>query len=343
MRNAILLLLAAAACVFSGCKTAPKNTLHVFIWSDYLKSSLVERFEKEYDCAVVLDTFDSNETMYAKLKLGGGGYDVIFPSNYFLEIMQPQGLIKNIDKSRIENLKNLDASYLIKASAEMLDFGVPYMMSSSGIIYRTDKVTDFDPSWGVFGNTAYKGRMTMLNDSREVFAAALSYLGYSINTINDEEIQKAAGQIQVWKKNLAKFESEQYKNGVASAEYILAQGYNGDSLQVIQEVANVAFAYPKEGISLSIDFAAIPSDAPNTDLAYEFINFLLRPEIAAENMEFTCFLSPNLPAYALLPQALASNQVLFIPKDVFAKAELIRNLGKYGVLYNRAWDKVKAE
>jgi spermidine/putrescine transport system substrate-binding protein len=281
--------------------------------------------------------------MYAKLKLGDGGYDLIFPSNYFIEIMQPQGMLQKIDKSKLENLKNLDTSYLTKVSAEILEVGVPYMMTSSGIIYRKDKIPDLDPSWGIFGNSAYKGRMTMLNDSREVFAAALSYLGLSINTTNEEDIQKATAQILDWKKNLAKFESEQYKNGVASAEYIVAQGYNGDSLQVMQEVANVSFAYPKEGISLSIDFAAIPANAPNSDLAYAFIDYLLRPEVAAENMEFTYFFSPNKPAYDLLPKTLASNPVMFIPKDVFNKAELIRDLGKNSVLYNKAWDKIKAE
>lgn len=343
MKNFILFLLVITSCFFSGCKTSSKNVLHVFIWSEYLKPNLIEQFEKEYDCEVVIDTFDSNETMYAKLKLGDGGYDLVFPSNYFIEIMQPQGMLQKLDKNKIENLKNLDTSYLTKVNKELLDNGVPYMISSSGIIYRKDKIPNFDPSWDIFSNSAYKGRMTMLNDSREVFAAALSYLGLSINTTNEEEIQKATDQILNWKKNLAKFESEQYKNGVASAEYILAQGYNGDSLQVIQEIANVSFAYPKEGISLSIDFAAVPSNATNSDLAYAFINFLLRPEVAAENMEYTRFLSPNKPAYALLPETLASNPVMFIPQDVFDKAELIQDLGKNNSLYNKAWDRIKTE
>jgi spermidine/putrescine transport system substrate-binding protein len=343
MKNLIFVLCLAIACLFTGCQTNPKNTLHVFIWSDYLKSDVFERFQREYDCEVIVDTYDSNEAMYAKLKLGGGGYDVIFPSNYFMEIMQPQGMLKKIDKSKIANLNNLDPRYLKKIESDLLDFGIPYMMSSTGLLYRKDKIVNFDPSWGVFGNSDYKGRMTMLSDIREVFASALSYLGYSVNTTNEEEIKEATSQILAWKKNLAKFESEQYKNGVASGEFIISQGYNGDSLQVMRENPSVAFAYPKEGISMSMDFAAIPVDASNPDLAYAFVNYLLKPEIAAENIEYTYFLSPNVPAYALLPAALANDPVLFPPDEILEKAEFIHDLGAKGSLYNRAWDKIKAE
>jgi spermidine/putrescine transport system substrate-binding protein len=317
--------------------------LHVFIWSDYLKMDLIERFERENHCSVVVDTYDSNESMYAKLSLGGGGYDVVFPSNYFMQIMIPRGMVMKLDKSKLDNLKNLDQSYLTRLDPNFLDYGVPYMISSTGILYRKDRMEEFDPSWGVFGNSDYRGRMTMLNDNREVFAAALSYLGYDINTINKDEIEEAVKLILEWKKNLAKFEGEQYKNGIASAEYLASQGYNGDGLQVMQEVPQVGFAYPREGISVSFDFAVIAPDSPNADLAYRFIDFLLEPEVAAENMEFTFFLSPNKAAYSLLPEDLAHNPVMFIPQEAFKKAELIRDLGPDNSLYHGAWDKIKGE
>jgi len=339
----MILLSAVVACFMTGCQAPPKNALHVFIWSDYLKPDIIESFQKECHCDLIIDTFDSNEAMYAKLKLGGGGYDLIFPSSYFLEIMQRQGMVKKLEKSKIGNLVHLDPDYLKKIPPERLDVGVPYMVSVAGIIYRTDKVALVERSWGLFGSNEHKGRMTMLNDIREVFASALLYLGYSVNTTKEEEIKNATSQILEWKKNLAKFESGQYKNGIASGEYVIAQGYNGDSLQVMQENPYIAFEYPKEGISLAIDFAVIPADASNIDLAYAFINYLLRPDIAAKNMEFTYFLSPNVPAYALLNPALTSNPAFFLPKEILEKSELIHDLGSKGTLYNRAWDKIKAE
>jgi spermidine/putrescine transport system substrate-binding protein len=345
MRNFIFFLLATTAFLLGGCQSDSSRVLNVFIWSDYIKTDLIERFEKKYDCNVVVDTYDSNESMYAKLSLGGGGYDVIFPSNYFMQVMVPQGMVKKLDKSKIDNLKHLDPSYLSRLTTDFLDFGVPYMISSTGILYRKDRIKQFesDPSWSIFGDSEYKGRMTMLNDSREVFAAALSYLGFDINTTNKDKIQQAIKVILNWKKNLAKFESEQYKTGIASAEYLVSQGYNGDSLQVMQEISELGFAYPKEGISVSVDYAVISADTPNPDLAYQFINFLLEPEVAAENMEFTYFLSPNKAAYELLPDHLAQNPVMFIPKQIFDKAELIRDLGPNNTLYHQAWDKIKAE
>lgn len=335
-------LLALLALILVGCESSSKPTLQIFIWSDYITPEVIEKFKKEYDCHIVIDTFDSNESMYAKLKLGANSYDLIFPSNYFLDILRKQNMIQPIDKTLIPNYKNLDPTYLKLIENEDLDYAIPYMVSTTGIIYRNDKVKEFSPSWKVFARSDLKGRMTMLNDLREVIGAALQVLGHSINTTNSKEIAAAVELILDWKQNLAKFEGEQYKNGVASGEYLIAQGYAGDSLQVIAENKNVGFSYAEEGTAISIDFAVIPTNAGNKELALKFINFLLQPEITAENIVFTNFLSPNQEAYGLLPEELQKSNVLFPPKSVLEKSEMIRDLGKENHLYNEAWDKIKA-
>lgn len=318
------------------------NELHLFIWADYIKPDLIERFEREYNCRVVYDTFDANESMYAKLKLGATGYDIIFPSGYTYELMLLQGMLDPIQIDSLPNLKNIDPRYLPEKFQDgRVIYAVPFAISYTGIAYRKDKAEVKDQSWGVFGRSDLKGRMTMLNDIREALGAALKYLGFSANSVNEEEISKAADQLIKWKQNLAKFESEQNKHGLASAEFVVVQGYNGDMLQVMQENPHIDFFLPKEGSIFSVDYAVIPQYAPNPKLAHAFINFILDANVAAENMEFTLFSSPNHAAFALLPKGLQQNPSLFPPLEIIKKSDVIKYLGEKGELYNQYWDKVK--
>lgn len=329
------------AILVTTCST-PENELHLYIWADYIKPELIEKFEQEHNCRIVYDTFDSNESMYARLKLGVTGYDVIFPSGYTYELMLQQKMLNPIPISSLSYLKNLIPHYTPEKFEEgTVIYGVPFAMSYSGIAYRKDKIKVEDQSWGIFGRLDMRGRMTMLNDLRETLGAALKYLGFSANSTNKEEINQAVDQLLVWKKNLAKFESEQNKHGIASAEYIVSQGYNGDMLQVMRENSHVGFFIPQEGSIISLDYAVVPQHAPNPSLAHAFINFLLEGAVAAENMQFTCFPSPNQAAYALLPKELQENPSLFPPQTILDKSEVLRYLGKDGELYNQAWDKVK--
>lgn len=326
----------------SACSSSPESQLHLYTWGDYIKPEIVEKFEKENNCRITIDTFDSNEAMYAKLKVGAAGYDLIFPSGYIVEIMQEQGMLLPIDRKAIPNAKYIDSSFLKYSNSMIETFGVPYLMSFSGVAYRNDKVKIEDKTWSVFGKKEYKGRMTMLNDLREAIGAALKKLGYSINTRDETQVAEAAELLIDWKHNLAKFESEQYKNGIANAEYLIVQGYNGDILQVMQENPRVSFYLPKEGTIIALDYAVIPVKAHNPDLAKKFINYLLDPAISAENMAFTFFLAPNTGAYELLPANLKSNPVLFPPKEILDKSEMIKNLGESTDIYYKAWDHIKA-
>lgn len=316
--------------------------LHLYSWGDYIKPELIEQFEKEHNVRVIVDTYDSNEALYAKLKAGATGYDLIFPTSYVIDLMQSQGMLHAIDKSKIPNSKNIDHAFLRAIKEKEYGNSVPYAVTYSGIAYRKEKVADPESSWGIFSRRDLRGRMTILNDIREAFGAALKYMGYSINTTDPAEIAEAADQLIAWKKNLAKFESEQYKNGIASAEYLVTQGYSGDVMQIIREDEDVGFLFPDEGTVFSVDYMAIPKDAESIDLAYAFIDFLLRPEIAAQNIEHTFYRSPNLPAYELLNDKLRSSEILFPKKAFLEKSEVIQNLGEAVQLYNKEWDRVKS-
>jgi spermidine/putrescine transport system substrate-binding protein len=327
--------------LLTSCQSSNEPELHVFIWSDYIKPELVERFKAENHCQVIIDTYDSNESMYAKLNLGSGGYDVIFPSDYFMDLMIKQQMLQPIDLSQIPNRKNIDPKYMGFLSDSIQKHGIPYMISIAGVGYRKDKIDVAKSSWGIFGNNAYRGRMTMMNDIREVFAAALRYLGFSANTIDPLELHQATELLIEWKQNLAKFEGEQYKAGIASAEYLVVHGYNGDLMQVMEENPEVGFFYPEEGTILAMDLMAIPTGAPNKELALKFINFLLEPDVAAENMAHTYFFIPNTAALPFVPENLQGNPILFPPEEVLERTELTHDLGADNVLYLDAWEKVK--
>jgi len=343
--NALRILTAVFATVavlaLAGCQKA-KPVLHVFNWADYLKPELVQRFEQENNCTVVIDTFDSNESMYNKLKAGATGYDVIFPSSYFVDMMIKQQMLLPLDHAQLSNLVHLDPAYMRFATDPHMQYSVPYMMSSTGIAYRKDKVKNFVPSWSMFDRADLKGRTTLMNDYRETIGAALKFLGCSANTTNAVELAKARDVVIRWKKLIAKFENEQYKNGIAAGEFLLVHGYNGDLLQVATENTNVVFVLPTEGALVALDHLAILKTAQNVALAHKFINFIHDPKVAAENIEFVLFLCPNKDAYQYLSAATRNNTVIFPPAAVLDKCESQRDLGPATALYLKLWDEIKA-
>ena len=337
----IAIVVVALLSLASGCKRA-QPVLHIYNWADYVKPEIVQRFEQENACRVVIDTFDSNEAMYAKLKAGASGYDLIFPSSYMVKLMFNQGMLQPINHNLVPNLVNIDPEYLKIAMDREMHHSAPYMLTTTGIAYLKSKVTDFKPSWSVFDRADLKGRMTMLNDMRETIGAALKSLGFSLNTLNERELEAARDVVIRWKKNLAKFENEQYKTGLASGEFLLVHGYSGDILQVQKESPDVAFAVPEEGTSISCDDMVIPKDAKNVELAHKFINFMHDPKVAAENTVFISYLCPNRASYQFLTPDILQDPAIFLKPEIREKCEVIDDLGENNVKYTKIWDQIKA-
>jgi|WetSurMetagenome_2_1015567.scaffolds.fasta_scaffold188616_1 spermidine/putrescine transport system substrate-binding protein len=319
-----------------------KSELFVYTWADYIKPELVQRFEKENNCRVTIDTFDSNEAMYSKLKAGATGYDIITPSSYMVTLLKKQDMIIDLDHSKIPNLPNVDSDYLKLSFDPAMKYSVPYMFSVTGIGYLKSKAKDFKPTWGVFGRKDMKGRMTMLNDMRETIGAALKFLGKSINSTDVKDLEAAKNVVVGWKRNLAKFENEQYKTGLASGEFYIVHGYGGDLMQVQSENSDIEFAIPQEGTSVCFDDLVIPKMAKNVELAYKFINFLHDPKVAAENTEFIRYLCPNKASYEFISPETRNNQAIFLKPEIRAKCEIIDDLGDDNQKYTKIWDQIKA-
>ena len=338
---AALAVIATLAPALVGC--GPKKpVLHIYTWSDYKADGVVERFEEAHNCKVVIDTYDSNEAMYAKLTAGATGYDLLFPSSYMVKLLYKNKMIQPIDHSKIPNLSQLDPAYLALAFDKEMDHSVPYTVTIGGLGYLGSRVDNPVASWSMLDRTEFKGRMTLLDDYRETIGAALKANGFSVNTTDDAELAAAKETVLRWKKNIAKFDNEQYKNGLASGEFFITHGYSGDVKLVKDENDDVQFLVPAEGATLSIDDMVIPVGAKEVDLAHAFINAILEPVNAAELVQEIYYLCPNLGGYELLPEDFRNDPIFFPPSDVISKLEMLDDLGEANVKYTRIWDEIKA-
>ena len=343
---------AIAAMVLSGCSDKPE--FHIYTWCDYISPDVIAQFEKRENCKVVIDTFDSNEAMYAKLKAGGTGYDLITPSSYQIPLMAREGMIEKIDHSQCPNVKkNFDPSFVSQLIDPELTYNVPYVVTYTGFCYQKNKIPAGADvaSWSILENAALKGRLTLLDDMREVIGAGLMYLGYGVNSEDPAEIDAAVAQILKWKANIRKFDCESYRTEVPDGSTWVGHGYSNDSQQVIlgdeddgsARRDDIGFALPKEGYSIAFDEFVIAANSPNRELAYKFVDYLYDGEIAKQNMEYVQGPSPVKPGIDALDEDLRK---LIVPTlEQLKYGQVLRSFDdKPAVqeLYNRAWDKIKA-
>ena len=338
MKRCIVFLAVLSALVVPVAASG-RPQLRIYNWTYYTPDTVIEKFEKEYNVRVVYDEFASNEDMFAKLKAGGrSGYDVIFPSGDYVSIMIQEGMLERIDKSKLSNLGNVDPEILRKASYDPnMDFSVPYYYGAAGITVNAAKVPDFERSWSIFGRQDLRGRMTMLDDMRDVMGAALAYLGYSVNTGDPAQISAARDLINnTWKPNLVKFDSESFGKGYANGDFWVVHGYAEVVAEEIadnpQLIRDTIFFIPGEGGPSFIDNMCIPKGAKNVDLAHKFINFIHRPEIYAEFVDTFSF-----PATANVPARRYKTGDSLYTMDELVNTEMEVDLGAAFNLYNNAW------
>ncbi|MCL2758781.1 MAG: extracellular solute-binding protein [Treponema sp.] len=319
-----------------GCEK--KERLYIYNWTYYTPESVIEKFEKEFNARVIYDEFASNEDMYAKLKSGGSGYDIVFPSADYVSIMIAQNMLEKIDKSLIPNLVNVDPVVLQYAQYDPnMEYSVPYYFGAAGIIVNTARVPEFEQSWSIFAREDLRGRMTMLDDMREVMGDALAYLGYSVNTDITSQIIEARDLINYsWKPNLVKFDADAFGKGFANGEFWVVQGYPEVVFEEIAEnprmMANTVFFIPREGGPAYIDSMCILKGARNIELAHKFIDFIHRPEIYAEFADEFGF-----PATANVPARQFKQGDSWYSAEDLNNVEIKFDLGAALDLYNDAW------
>ena len=323
--------------------------LNIFIYPDYLPKELVTKFENTYGIQVVVDYYDNNDALLAKLQAGGlGQYDLVCPSDYAVSILKNLNLLQKIDHTNIPNLKNLAPRFRNLPYDPLNEYAVPYQWGTTGLGIRSDLVDTAGVdlhTWDiVFKESAALGPFTMLDDSRETIGTALKYLGYSLNTTNPKELAEAEQLLLAQRKRvLAYAPSSPARDYLISGDAVVVHNYSGDVFMGQQEVPAIIYVIPREGGVIWTDNLAIPAKAPNKTAAELFINFILDPENGAALTNFTRYASPNEAALPFIEPAIKNNPGIFT-KDpaLLDKLEYIMDVGEAIKLYNEIWIRVKS-
>jgi spermidine/putrescine transport system substrate-binding protein len=285
--------------LLSGCTKNSKPKLYVYNWTYYIPDEVVKEFETRFNATVVYDMYASNEEMYAKLKAGGGGYDLVFPSGDYVSVMIKENMCIELDKSRIPNFSLLDTTILKKIKFDPeCRFSVPYIMGAAGVTVNRKYVKEYVKSWDIFNRSDLKGRMTLLDDMREVLGAALIMDSQSVNSVDKTALEKAKTRVMQWRENIVKFDAESFGKGFAAGEFWVVQGYAENVFLELDSAAraDADFFIPDEGSSMYIDNMVMLKNSKNTDLAYKFINFIHEPAVYAKIADFLMLPSINVEA-----------------------------------------------
>lgn len=334
----------AAIGLAMGLSSCGKSQLYIYNWSYYIAPEAISQFEKEYKVKVVYKEFASNEEMYATIKGGSDAYDVIFPGDDYVSLLRRGNYLEKLDHSKIPNLANVDPAISAKKVTDANnDYCVPYFMGAAGIMVNKEKVPDFERSWKIFDRTDLKGKMTLLDDVREVIAGGLIVNGYSGNSVDQDQLNKAEDTILGWKENILNFDSATFGRAFASGDLWVVHCFAENVwLEVSENQADnekyadkYEFFIPSEGNVSYMDTMAILKNAPHKDLAYKFINFIHKPEINALIADFTRVPCVNIPARALLKHK--PNYSL----EAVMACELKKDLNEDREKYSQLWKSVR--
>ncbi len=326
----------------------PADEIVVYNWSDYVDPEMYGMFTEQTGIKIGEDNFSSNEDLLAKLQGGATGYSVIVPSDYTVAIMIEEGMLAELDHDNIPNLKNLDPEFTKLYYDPGNKYCVPYLWGTTGIGYNTELLENPPKSWkGIFEakeDDPWFGRMTMLDDVREVFSAALIYLGYDNNTQDEAQLEEAKNLLIKAKKGVSGYDNDNYEDLVGSGENLLAHGWNGDFLQAADEYENIDYYIPEEGGTIWIDNMCIPANVtPEQKLAAEmYINFVLDPKVGDMLGEYNYYATPNKASLEIADPEYKDNPLVFPPPEIRAKLHFIKPLGEFESVYQRLWDEVKS-
>ena len=296
--------------VISGCSDNSSPTqadssnptiLYYFTWSDYVAPEILAKFEATRGVRVVVDTFSSNEELLAKVQTGMTGYDVVVPSDFMAGIMGRLGLLADLDLERIPHVQMLEPHLTQLPFDPTHRFAIPYLWGTVGIGYDADVITEPPTSWEILWDPRYKGRISMLNDQREVFGLALRALGYSLNSVDPHEIQQAKNKLILQKGLVKAYTSEQFDQLLVSGETVLAHAWGGPVARAMRERSSIRYSIPQEGGTIWTDCLAVLASSNNKMLAMDFINYLLEEEVALLTSKRLLFASANRHVRERLP------------------------------------------
>lgn len=364
-RFGIGLAIAAALTLLSQGAGAEERVVNFYNWSNYMAPGVLEAFTRETGIKVVYDTFDANETLETRLMAGKSGYDVVVPTAYFLQRQIKANIVQKLDKSKLPNLAN--AWPMVTKNLATYDpgneFAANYMWGTTGIGYNVAKVKQIlgpdarIDSWDIVFKPENLAKFKdcgvhMLDSADDIFPAALSYLGLDPNSTRQPDLEKAADVVAKIRPSVRKFHSSEYLSALATGEICFVVGWSGDIMQARARAAEakkdnnngveIGYAIPKEGAQMFFDNLAIPADAKNVKEAYELINYLYRPDVAAKNSDFLSYANGNLASQKLVDPKILNDKNIYPDDATLAKLFVItaRDPATQRVI-NRLWTRVK--
>ncbi|QEA31171.1 ABC transporter substrate-binding protein [Secundilactobacillus malefermentans] len=340
-----LLLGIAAICVllaFSANKLqstsgdSSAKVLNLYNWGDYIDPALITKFQKETGYHVNVETFDSNEAMFTKIKQGGTSYDLTVPSDYMIEKMRAAHLLKPLDKSRLTGFANLDARFTNQSFDPHNRYSVPYFWGTLGIIYNDQSIKPEEVQhWNDLWQPKFKNKIMLIDSTRDVLGFSLVSMNQSMNTTNPAILKAAQAKLNRLSPNVKAVVADEIKMYMTENEAPLAVDWSGEASEMIANNPHLHYVVPTEGSNLWFDNLVIPKTAKHYKAIYAFLNFMLKPENAAQNAEYIGYATPNKKAKALLPKSIRNDKQFYPSDRTIANLQVYSDLSPHTIgLYN---------
>lgn len=326
-------------------RAAAAGQVNVYNWDTYIGESTLQDFSGDTGIEVRYDLFADNAELFARLREGNPGYDVIVPTNDFTERMILAGMLQKVDHSKIPNFSNLDPAFQDVAFDPGRQYSIPYFWGTIGLGYRVSAVDPAPTSWGVIfdKSDAYANRTSWLAEPSTLMQMALKYLGYSLNSTNMDELAEAEAVLTASKANVRSIAGDNGQDLLLAGDVDICMEWNGDILQVMEEDDDLSYTVPQEGGLIWEDTFAIPTEAPNLGEAHEFINYILTPQVHADIADYIYYALPNAEAKKLMSADYLENPAIFPTDEIIAKSESAKYLGEdINTFYSEALTRIRA-
>ncbi len=347
---AVLTALALAAINITGCGSGAKTgdagdkgELNLFVWTEYLPDSVVEKFEKETGVKVNVSTYSSNEDMLAKVKSEtAGAYDVLQPSDYMVAQLIGQDMLSELDFDKLPNFSHIGESYKDPAYDPGNKYSVPYMGGAGAIAVNKDKVDMEISSYADLFDPSLEGKEVVLDDFRAVIGMTSKALGYSLNETDPARLSEVSDKLMELKKNVSLYDSDSPKSALISGDCSVGMIWSAEIAMAMEEVPSIEVVYPEEGAYLFFDNWVVTKDAPNYENAMKWINFIMDPENMAMVLEEFPYLCANTDAIEIMGEDYSGNPAKNPPAEAISKGSYVENLDSETLdIYNEMWTKLK--
>ncbi len=346
----VLLLTALLIFALTGCgkgASGENGEVIVYNWGEYIDPDTITMFEEETGIKVVYDEYETNEIMYPKVEAGTTAYDVLCPSDYMIQKLIENDLLQEINFDNIPNVKNIGQQYFDQSQEFDPEnkYSIPYCFGTVGILYNKTMVDEPVDSWSILWDEKYADNILMQDSVRDAFMVALKLKGYSMNTLDEDELNEATQLLIDQKPLVQAYVIDQVRDKMIGNEAAIGVIYSGEAIYTQRENEDLEYVIPKEGTNVWIDSWVIPKNAPNKENAEKFIDFMCRDDIALMNFEYITYSTPNDAARDLIEDEDIKNSTIAFPDlSQYSNLETFHYLGADGdTLYNNLWKEVKSE